>query len=133
MPHQLSAQRAARISRLRWISTPKAWFSRDFDRYVSECSHCRQLTEEDGSSLLSGTSSWTKLEIRSPKSDRRSPKSASSAAPAAAPARRTQASPPLGGRRARISDFGLLSDFAFRPSDFPPAQIPPKTANNQEA
>src|SRR2546421_4338033 len=93
----------------------------------------------------------TKPEIRK-KSEGRSPKGVSSATAAAFPARRTHASPPLGGRHffrstpteiavrsgataeggpARISDFGLLSDFGFRPSDFPHDAIPLKTANNQ--
>jgi 4'-phosphopantetheinyl transferase len=31
----------------------------------------------------------------------------------------------------RNSEFGLLSDFGFRPSDFPHTRIPLKTANNQ--
>src|SRR4029450_8774751 len=71
-----------------------------------------------------------KPEIRK-KSETRSPKGASSAAPAAAPTRPTHATPPLGGQPTQISDFGLLSDFGFRPSDFPHAPIPLKTANNR--
>jgi hypothetical protein len=72
---------------------------------------------------------WSKLmakarnprsEIRK-KSEGRSPKGASSAAPASTAARRTHESPPLGGRRTRISYFGLLSDFGLRPSDLPHA------------
>src|SRR5258705_1488139 len=90
-----------------------------------------------------------KPEIRK-KSEGQSPKVASSATPAPAPARRTHASPSLGGQpvlrstpteiavhsgataeggSARISDFELLSDFGFRPSDFPHAL---KTANNRD-
>src|SRR2546422_10762355 len=82
-----------------------------------------------------------KPEIRK-KSEGRSPKGVSSATPAAAPPRRTHASSSLGDRPvlrstpteiavrsgataeggpARISDFGLLSDFGFRPSNFPHA------------
>src|SRR5437762_1465295 len=90
-----------------------------------------------------------KPEIRK-KPEGRSPKGASSATPAAASPRRTHASPSLGGRAVLrrpteidvrscatakcgpvlISDFGLLSDFGFRPSDLPHAPIPLKTADN---
>src|SRR6185369_1353384 len=91
-----------------------------------------------------------KPEIRK-KSEGRSPKGASPTARDAASARRPHASPPLGGRPvlrstptvitvrsgataeggpAQTSDFGLLSDFGFRPSDFSPALIPLKTAKN---
>ena len=85
-----------------------------------------------------------KPEIRK-KSEGRSPKEASSSAPAAVPARRTHASPPLGGRPVlrstpteiavrsgataeggpvRISGFGLLSAFGLRVSGFHRSPLP---------
>src|SRR5512132_3398142 len=66
-----------------------------------------------------------KPEIRK-KPEARSPKGASSAAPAAAPARRTHASPPLGGRPPRISDFG------FRVSAFGFPSRPNSTENSEQ-
>src|SRR5678815_1418666 len=70
-----------------------------------------------------------KPEIRK-KSEGRSPKGVRSATPTAVPSRRTR--PPLRDRMARISNFGLLLDFGLRPSDFPHASIPLKTANHQK-
>src|SRR6185369_12659979 len=90
-----------------------------------------------------------KPEIRK-KSEGLSPKGDSSGLEVAVPTRCTHSSAPLKGqpvfsstlteiavrsgataegRPARIWDFGLLSDFGFRPSDFPHAPIPLTTAN----
>jgi hypothetical protein len=91
-----------------------------------------------------------KPEIRK-KSEGRTPKGSSPTARGAASDRRTHASSPLGGRPVlrstpteivvrstaqggpvRISDFGLLSDFGFRPSDFPRATVPLKTSEEPQ-
>src|SRR6476660_8528226 len=96
--------------------------------HVSSLSGRRPLPRYFESNKLMAKARNPKPEIRK-KSEGRSPKGASPAVPAAAPTRRTHASPTLGGRPARISDFGLLSEFGFRLSDFSHA---PFTKNSEE-
>ena len=97
-----------------------------------------KLAERKGSSnLVTRYFQWNKFmdKARNPKpeirkkSEGRSPKGASSAAPARAPARtRTEIAVRSGataeGGPTRISDFGLLSDLGFRPLDFPQTVSP---------